>query len=63
MTFFAFDQYMFPGKRETRDPVIKLDFFPRFLMMARFAFLAFLPFVLVVFLVARETIGLQLILI
>jgi len=63
MAFFAIGQQMPAGQREARHPMIELGFLPRLFMMASFAFLALLPFVLVVFFVARVAIGLQLVLI
>ena len=61
MAFFAIGQQMPAGQREARHPMIELGFLPRLFMMASFAFLALLPFVLVVFFVAREAIGFQLV--
>jgi len=52
MTFLAFCQQVLPGKRKTRHPMVEIGFFPGLLMVARFAFLALLPFVLVILLVA-----------
>jgi len=52
MTFLAFCQQVLPGKRKARHPMVEIGFFPGLFMMARFAFLALLPFVLVILLVA-----------
>lgn len=43
---------MLAGKLEARNPVIKFGFFPRIFMMAGFAFLPLLAFMLVVLVVA-----------
>ena len=63
MAFLAFSQDVSSGQREFRYPVIELDFAPRLLMVAGFAFLPLLAFMLVVFLMASEAIGFQLVLV
>ena len=63
MALFALDQNVFPGKCEAGLPVIECSLFPVIFLMTGFALLAFLPLVLVVFLVAGVTIRLQLILV
>lgn len=52
MTLLALGQNMLAGKLEARDPVVKFCLFPRILMMAGFAFLPFLAFMFVIFVVA-----------
>lgn len=61
MTFLTFDQYVLPDKREARHRMVEFSLLPRLFMMARFAFLAFLSFMLVIFLMTGETIGFQLV--
>ena len=63
MTFLAFNQRMSPGERETRNPVVKFNSLPGVFMVAGFALLPLLAFVLVILFVARIAIRLQLVLV
>jgi hypothetical protein len=60
VAFLACGQQMFAGKRETGHPVVKSLQLPGVFMVARFAFLAFLPLVFVILLVTWVAVCFQL---
>lgn len=63
VTLFALHQKMFADQREYGFSMIEGGLFPGFFLVAGFAFLAFLAFVLVIFFMAGIALGIELVLI
>ena len=61
VTFFALHQEMLAQQRKAGKTVIELGLGPGLLIVTRLTFFAFLSFVLVVFFMACNTLGLQLV--